>query len=100
MSIENHKLVFISGGFKKACEYTYWNPNTRSIDIEGMLKDLGDAPENSVIIFHACAHNPTGCDPTPEQWMKLADVIEKKSLFPLFDSAYQVNNFTPFNRVT
>ena len=86
---ENHKLVFISGGFKKACEYTYWNPTTRSIDIEGMLKDLGDAPENSVIIFHACAHNPTGCDPTPEQWMKLADVIEKKRLFPLFDSAYQ-----------
>ncbi|XP_076677191.1 glutamate oxaloacetate transaminase 1 [Andrena cerasifolii] len=86
---ENHKLVFISGGFKKACEYTYWNPNTRSIDIEGMLKDLGDAPENSVIILHACAHNPTGCDPTPEQWMKIADVIEKKRLFPLFDSAYQ-----------
>ena len=86
---ENHKLVFISGGFKNAREYTYWNPNTRSIDIEGMLKDLGDAPENSVIILHACAHNPTGCDPSPEQWMKLADVIQKKRLFPLFDSAYQ-----------
>ena len=86
---ENHKLVFITGGFKKACEYTFWDPSTRSIDIEGMLKDLGDAPENSVIIFHACAHNPTGCDPTPEQWTKLADVIEKKRLFPLFDSAYQ-----------
>lgn len=86
---ENHKLVFINGGFKRACEYTYWNPNTRNVDIEAMLKDLDDAPENSVIILHACAHNPTGCDPTPEQWSRIADVIEKKKLYPLFDSAYQ-----------
>lgn len=88
-SWENHKLVFMNGGFKKACEYTYWNADTRSIDIEGMLKDLGNAPENAVIVLHSCAHNPTGCDPTPEQWAKIADVIEKKRLFPLFDSAYQ-----------
>ncbi|XP_053977665.1 aspartate aminotransferase, cytoplasmic [Hylaeus volcanicus] len=86
---ENHKLVFLNGGFKRACEYTYWNPTTRSADIDAMLKDLGDAPENSVIIFHACAHNPTGCDPSPEQWAKIADLVEEKRLFPLFDSAYQ-----------
>ncbi|XP_017889466.1 probable aspartate aminotransferase, cytoplasmic [Ceratina calcarata] len=86
---ENHKLVFINGGFKKACEYTYWNAQTRSVDMEGMLKDLRDAPENSVIILHACAHNPTGCDPTPEQWAQIADVIEEKRLFTIFDSAYQ-----------
>lgn len=85
--------MFISGGFKRACEYTYWNPITRNIDIEAMIKDLDDAPENSVIILHACAHNPTGCDPTPEQWVRIADLIEKKKLYPLFDSAYQVNNF-------
>lgn len=42
-----------------------------------------------MIILHACAHNPTGCDPTKEQWVKLADVIEEKKLFPFFDSAYQ-----------
>ncbi|XP_031842692.1 glutamate oxaloacetate transaminase 1 [Nomia melanderi] len=86
---ENHKLVFINGGFKRACEYTYWNPITRNIDIEAMMKDLDDAPENSVIILHACAHNPTGCDPTPEQWSRIADLIQKKKLYPLFDSAYQ-----------
>ncbi|CAL7937827.1 unnamed protein product [Xylocopa violacea] len=86
---ENHKLVFINGGFKKACEYTYWDAKNHSLDIEGMLKDLRDAPENAVIILHACAHNPTGCDPTPEQWAKIADVIEEKRLFTLFDSAYQ-----------
>ncbi|KOX79912.1 putative aspartate aminotransferase, cytoplasmic [Melipona quadrifasciata] len=86
---ENHKLVFLNGGFKKACEYVYWNPETRSIDIEGMIKDLRSAPENAVIILHACAHNPTGCDPTPEQWAKIGDVIEERKLFTVFDSAYQ-----------
>lgn len=79
------------GGFKKACEYAYWNAETCSVDIDGMLKDLRDAPENSVIILHACAHNPTGYDPSPEQWAQIADVIEEKHLFPLFDSAYQVS---------
>ncbi|KYN13024.1 putative aspartate aminotransferase, cytoplasmic [Trachymyrmex cornetzi] len=88
-SWENHRLVFTNGGFKNAREYTYWNEKTRNIDLEGMLRDLRDAPENAVIILHSCAHNPTGCDPTPEQWTKIADVIQEKHLFPLFDSAYQ-----------
>lgn len=80
----------MNGGFKKGCEYRYWDQESRSIDLKGMLEDLNNAPENSVIILHACAHNPTGCDPTLEQWSKIADVIEKKRLFPLFDIAYQV----------
>ncbi|XP_070155748.1 aspartate aminotransferase, cytoplasmic [Polyergus mexicanus] len=88
-SWENHRLVFTNGGFKYAREYTYWDEKTRSVNLEGMLNDLRDAPENAVIILHACAHNPTGCDPTPEQWAKIADVIQDKRLFPLFDSAYQ-----------
>ncbi|KYM81595.1 putative aspartate aminotransferase, cytoplasmic [Atta colombica] len=88
-SWENHRLVFINGGFKNARQYTYWNEKTRNIDLEGMLQDLRDAPENAVIILHSCAHNPTGCDPTPEQWTKIADVIQEKNLFPLFDCAYQ-----------
>lgn len=91
MLAENHKLVFTNGGLKNAREYTYWSEKTRNIDFEGMLNDLRAAPENAVIILHACAHNPTGYDPTPEQWAKIADVIEEKRLFPLFDSAYQVN---------
>ncbi|KAL2739600.1 hypothetical protein V1477_010989 [Vespula maculifrons] len=86
---ENHKLVFLNGGFKNACEYTYWDYENRRIDLDGMLKDIKNAPENSVIILHACAHNPTGCDPTPEQWQKIADVIEENRLFTIFDSAYQ-----------
>lgn len=86
---ENHGLIFTNAGFTEPRQYRYWNPETRNIDFEGMLEDLRNAPKGSVIILHACAHNPTGCDPTPEQWEKIADVIEEKGLFPFFDSAYQ-----------
>jgi aspartate aminotransferase len=54
-----------------------------------MLADLNNAPANSVIILHACAHNPTGVDPTQDEWKQIAKVIKAKNLFPLFDSAYQ-----------
>ena len=45
------------------------------------------------MLLHGCAHNPTGIDPTPEQWEKIADVIQQKNHFPFFDVAYQVHNF-------
>ncbi|KAA0201640.1 hypothetical protein HAZT_HAZT002509 [Hyalella azteca] len=67
----------------------YWDAANRGLDINGMLEDLNAASANSVIILHACAHNPTGVDPTQEQWKQIADVIEAKSLFPIFDTAYQ-----------
>lgn len=86
---ENHHLIFINAGFTDAKTYRYWNPETRSIDFNGMCEDLKAAPENAVIILHACAHNPTGCDPTQEQWKQLAEIIREKNLFPFFDSAYQ-----------
>lgn len=86
---ENHGLIFTNAGFTEPRQYRYWNPATKSIDFDGMLEDLRNAPKGSVIILHACAHNPTGCDPTPEQWKQIADVVEEKGLFPFFDSAYQ-----------
>lgn len=86
---ENHGKVFHSAGFTDGRTYRYWDPLTRKINFEGFIADLQAAPEGAVIILHACAHNPTGCDPTHEQWIKLADVIEAKKLFPFFDSAYQ-----------
>jgi len=86
---ENHLKVFMSAGFTDGRTYRYWDPQTRQIDFDGFVADLKNAPEGAVIILHACAHNPTGCDPTKEQWVKLADVIEEKKLFPFFDSAYQ-----------
>jgi aspartate aminotransferase len=86
---ENHHKVFMDAGFETPRKYRYWNAETRGIDFDGFLADLEEAPEGAVIILHACAHNPTGCDPTSDQWVKLADLMERKKLFPFFDSAYQ-----------
>lgn len=86
---ENHHKVFVYSGFTEARTYRYWHQERRGIDFEGMLEDLRNAPEGAVIILHACAHNPTGNDPTQEQWKQIADVCEEKKLFPFFDSAYQ-----------
>ena len=61
-----------------------------------MLDDLKAAPKVAVIVLHACAHNPTGIDPTKEQWKEIADVVEQKGLVPFFDSAYQVTNQSIF----
>lgn len=53
-----------------------------------MMATLDSAAPGSVILLHACAHNPTGCDPTKEQWNEIADVITAKRLYPFFDIAY------------
>uniref|UniRef100_A0A8D9BRQ4 Aspartate aminotransferase n=1 Tax=Cacopsylla melanoneura TaxID=428564 RepID=A0A8D9BRQ4_9HEMI len=87
---ENHGLLFKNAGFTDPRTYRYWNAKTRGIDFDGMYEDFEQAPDNSVIILHACAHNPTGCDPTKEQWSKLAQLFKSRpSLFIFFDSAYQ-----------
>jgi len=54
-----------------------------------MKKAIGDAPNNSIVLLHACAHNPTGVDPTKEQWKEIAILLKEKSHFPFFDCAYQ-----------
>jgi len=86
---ENHFKVFRGAGFTTIKEYRYWDPDTRAINFQGWLEDLNNAPDDAVIVLHACAHNPTGCDPSEEQWKQIADLMEKKKLFPFFDSAYQ-----------
>ncbi|XP_047478353.1 aspartate aminotransferase, cytoplasmic-like [Penaeus chinensis] len=85
----NHRLIFTQAGFTDVKQYRYWDGKTKGLDFDGMIEDLQNAPENSVVILHACAHNPTGVDPTQDQWKKIADVMEERKLFPLFDSAYQ-----------
>merc|ERR1711970_1439140 len=85
----NHGLIFRNANFKNIKQYRYWNPVTRSLDFAGLLEDLEEAPENAVIILHACAHNPTGVDLTKDQWKQVADLMERKNLFPFFDCAYQ-----------
>merc|ERR1711892_105619 len=85
----NHGLIFKNAGFTDIRKYRYWDAQRKGLDFEGFIEDLENAPAQAVIILHACAHNPTGVDPTKEQWAKIADVIERKNLFPFFDCAYK-----------
>ncbi|VDK73420.1 unnamed protein product [Onchocerca ochengi] len=90
-SWSNHELVFARAGFKDIREYYYWDATNRCINMKSMLADLEAAPENSVVILHGCAHNPTGMDPTHDQWKQIAEIFKacKRHLFPFFDLAYQ-----------
>ena len=63
--------------------------------LTGLLEDLGSAPSGAIVLLHACAHNPTGVDPTLEQWEQIRRLIRSKSLLPFFDSAYQVSYISP-----
>ncbi|VDN28717.1 unnamed protein product, partial [Cylicostephanus goldi] len=85
----NHKLVFTNAGFTNFGSYTYWDQEKRCVSLEQMLKDIEAAPEKSVILLHGCAHNPTGMDPTKDQWKQICEVIKKKNHFTFFDIAYQ-----------
>jgi aspartate aminotransferase len=86
----NHHHVFESAGLECIREHRYLDWNNCRLDIEGMLADLEQAePLKTVVVLHACAHNPTGLDPTHEQWREIAKVIKAKQLFPFFDTAYQ-----------
>lgn len=58
----------------------------------GLLEDLGSAPSGAIVLLHACAHNPTGVDPTPQQWEQMRQLMRSKALLPFFDSAYQVHD--------
>ncbi|KAG0557674.1 hypothetical protein KC19_11G148700 [Ceratodon purpureus] len=84
----NHNKIFPLGGVSQK-PYRYYDPKTRGLDYEGMLEDLKAAPDGAVILLHACAHNPTGVDPTEEQWEGIRKVIRSKNQLPFFDCAYQ-----------
>jgi len=84
----NHKNIFNMAGLKQF-DYRYWDPKTKNLNFSGMLEDLRKAPNSSVILLHACAHNPTGVDPTQSQWRQLCNLFKEKSFIALFDSAYQ-----------
>ncbi|CAJ0952283.1 unnamed protein product, partial [Mesorhabditis belari] len=85
----NHDMVFTNAGFTSCHSYRFWDSVNKRVDIEGFLEDLESAPSKSVIILHGCAHNPTGMDPTKEQWKQICEVVKRKNLFPFFDMAYQ-----------
>jgi len=85
----NHNAIFAKAGLAVKT-YPYYKPETRGFDFEGMMQALREqVPEGAHVLLHACAHNPTGVDPTEEQWREIAAVMQERKLVPLMDSAYQ-----------
>ncbi|MBP9148866.1 MAG: aspartate/tyrosine/aromatic aminotransferase [Rhodoferax sp.] len=87
-SWENHRALFTNAGFVVE-SYRYYDAATRDIDFAGMLADLNAAPAGTVVVLHACCHNPTGYDITPTQWDEVIAVVKAKTLTPFLDMAYQ-----------
>ncbi len=87
-SWENHRALFESAGFK-VVNYTYYDPQTRGVNFAGMVASLEALPARSVVVLHACCHNPTGADLTAAQWQEIVALCQKKDLIPFLDMAYQ-----------
>lgn len=84
----NHPKVFTLAGLSVKT-YRYYDPATRGLNFQGLLEDLGSAPSGAIVLLHACAHNPTGVDPTLQQWEHIRQLMRSRGLLPFFDSAYQ-----------
>jgi len=87
-SWENHRAVFGAAGFE-VVDYTYFDAATHGLDFDGMLADLRQLAPGSVVLLHACCHNPTGADLSHEQWRTVAGLLKERGLFPFIDIAYQ-----------
>ncbi|MDR1530442.1 MAG: aspartate/tyrosine/aromatic aminotransferase [Burkholderiales bacterium] len=85
---DNHKAIFGGSGFAIAT-YPYYDAATGSYDLSAMLSTLKTATAGDIILLHACCHNPTGVDPTSDDWAKIINVIEEQKLVPFLDIAYQ-----------
>ncbi|PZQ52622.1 MAG: aromatic amino acid aminotransferase [Rhodovulum sulfidophilum] len=84
----NHPAMLAHLGIP-ARTYRYFDPATRGVDFEGMLADLAGAKVGDVVLLHGCCHNPTGANPTLEQWRLIAELCAHKGLVPMIDFAYQ-----------
>jgi aspartate aminotransferase len=84
----NHPKVFAAGGMDVQ-QYKYLAADGVSLDFDGMLDSLQSIPKGDAICLHGCCHNPTGVDPTEEQWGQIAQIVQERQLLPLLDFAYQ-----------
>jgi len=87
-SWENHRALFTHAGFVVE-SYTYYDAAKRGVNLEGMLASLRAATPGTIVVLHACCHNPTGYDITPEQWDMVIAVAKAQQLTPFLDMAYQ-----------
>ena len=84
----NHRSVFQMAGLEVR-EYHYYSAQTHTLDFDAMMSSLNQVTAGEAVLFHGCCHNPTGIDPTPEQWQAISDLALKNGWLPLFDLAYQ-----------
>ncbi|MBS0341498.1 MAG: aspartate/tyrosine/aromatic aminotransferase [Proteobacteria bacterium] len=87
-SWENHRALFTNAGFPVET-YPYYNAEKLGVNFDGMLEALGAAPAGTIVVLHACCHNPTGYDITADQWDQVIGVVRAKHLVPFLDMAYQ-----------
>jgi aromatic-amino-acid transaminase len=87
-SWENHQMLFESAGFQ-VNSYPYYDAESHGLDFNGMLETLKRLPARSIVVLHACCHNPTGVDLSSEQWSLVIDVVRRAELVPFLDFAYQ-----------
>jgi aromatic-amino-acid transaminase len=87
-SWENHRALFEGAGFTVGT-YPYYDASTRGLDFARMIAALENLAPGSIVVLHACCHNPTGVDPTPAQWTRIIDVVRARGLVPILDLAYQ-----------
>ena len=87
-SWENHRVVFSRAGFE-VVDYTYYDNARHGLDFDGMLADLKALEAGTVVLLHACCHNPTGADLSAAQWREVAQTLKAQGLLPFIDMAYQ-----------
>ena len=87
-SWENHRVVFNAAGFE-VVDYAYYDAATHGLDFAGMLADLGKLEPGTIVLLHACCHNPTGVDLSVEQWKQVVALVKDRGLLPFIDMAYQ-----------
>ncbi len=87
-SWENHRALFESAGFP-VDSYPYYDAVTRGVDFAAMKARLASLPAGSIIVLHACCHNPTGADLNEAQWRETIELVRERSLVPFIDMAYQ-----------
>ena len=87
-SWENHRALFEAAGFP-VDTYPYYDAQTRGVNFDGMKACLDALSANSIIVLHACCHNPTGADLTQAQWREIIEVMKARGLVPFLDMAYQ-----------
>ncbi|CAH0166393.1 aromatic-amino-acid transaminase [Pseudomonas frederiksbergensis] len=87
-SWENHRALFETAGFPVQ-NYRYYDAATHDVNRAGLLEDLNALPSGSIVVLHACCHNPTGVDLSPADWKNVLDVVKAKGHVPFLDMAYQ-----------